>query len=101
MTEYEERDYRGPQYAGKREGLMRERKIVKPQHPPHCYWACGAGRKGGPRRTPCKISHKDRRPYTIMALGLAACPVARIPRDLVGDRYDEALAVAACLVLCV
>jgi hypothetical protein len=58
-----------------------------------------SGAEKGPRRTPCKISYKDRRPHTIMALGLAACPVARIPRDLVGDRYDETLAVAACLVL--
>lgn len=73
----------------------RERKIAKPQ-PPSAPWACATG----PRGTPCKISHKDRRPCTIMAPG-AACPVARIPRDLVGDRYDEALAlcVAACLVL--
>jgi len=68
------------------------------QHLSVPLWACDAGRKGGLRRTPCKISHKDRRPHTIMGLRLAACPVARIPRDLVGDRYDETLAVAACLV---
>lgn len=56
----------------------------------------------GPRGTSCKISHKDRRPCTIMAPELAGWLAdcrPYIPRDLVGDRYDEALAVAACLVL--
>lgn len=83
----EKKDYGAPE-GGSKKG----RKIVKPQ-PPSTVWACAAGPHGS---LPCKILHKDRRPYTIMALA-AGCPVARIPHNLLDDRYDE---VRCCSLPC-
>lgn len=82
--------------GGEREEGEEERKIAKPQ-PPSLRIAMGV-RRGDPRETPCKISHKDRRPcrYNNGPRVRAACvlSVARIPRDLADDRYDEAYSLA-------